>query len=99
VWRRFRVLKSFADRATEAIWLGEQAPELPPSIQRTAYRKLRQLYAAEILADLRIPPNNKLHALKTDRAGQHAIRINDQYRLCFRWDGHDAHDVEITDYH
>jgi len=93
------VLKSFANQATETIWRGENTPELPPSIQRTALRKLRQLYAAESLADLRVPPNNKLHPLKADRAGQHAIWINDQYRLCFRWDGHDAHDVEITDYH
>lgn len=51
------------------------------------------------LRDLRVPPNNKLHALKADRAGQHAIWINDQYRLCFRWEGHDAYEVEITDYH
>lgn len=93
------MLKSFASRATEIVWLGGQSPELPPSIHRTALRKLRQLYAAESLHDLRLPPNNKLHTLKADRAGQHAIWINDQYRLCFRWDGRDAHDVEITDYH
>jgi proteic killer suppression protein len=93
------MIKSFADDATAAIWRGEQAPELPPDIQRTALRKLRQFYAAENLADLRLPPNNKLHPLKAGGAGQHAIRINDQYRLCFRWDGRDSHDVEITDYH
>jgi proteic killer suppression protein len=93
------VIKSFADAATETIWRGGQAPELPPSIHRTALRKLRILNRVVELRDLRVPPNNKLHPLAADRAGQHAIWINDQYRLCFRWAGHDAHDVEITDYH
>ncbi len=92
-------LKSFADHAAEAIWLGETTPELPPSIHRTALRKLRQRDAAVTLNDLRLPPPNKLHALKAERSGQQAIWINDQDRLCFRWDGRDAHDVEITDDH
>ena len=93
------MIKSFADDATAAIWRGEQPPELPPGIQRTALRKLRILNRVAALTELRVPPNNKLHPLKADRAGQHAIRINDQYRLCFRWEGRDAHEVEITDYH
>ena len=93
------MIKSFADHATEAIWRGENTPELPPSIHHTALRKLRILNRVVALNDLRVPPNNKLHPLKADRAGQHAIWINNQYRLCFRWEGRDAHDVEITDYH
>ena len=91
------MIKSFADRATEAIWHGGQTPELPPSLHHTALRKLRILNRAAELRDLRIPPNDKLRALKADRVGQHAIWINDQYRLCFRWEGHDAYEVDITD--
>jgi proteic killer suppression protein len=93
------VIQSFADKPTEALWLGRRPPELPPSIHRAALRKLTQLEAASKLDELRIPPGNHLEALKRDRSGQHSIRVNDQYRVCFRWDGNNAHDVEITDYH
>ena len=69
------------------------------NIEAVARRKLRQLEIAACLEDLRIPPGNRLEALKGDRAGQHSIRVNDQFRLCFRWRGDSAYDVEITDYH
>jgi len=68
-------------------------------VQRVALRKLRMLDAAESLDDLRVPPGNRLERLRGDRQGQHSIRINDQWRICFRWRGGDAHDVEIVDYH
>jgi proteic killer suppression protein len=93
------VIQSFADKPTEMLWLGRRPAELPPSIHKTALRKLTQLEASLTLAELRLPPGNRLEALKGDRAGQHSIRINDQYRICFRWDGQNAHDVQITDYH
>ena len=72
---------------------------LGADVQRTALRKLRQLDAAVRLEDLRIPPGNQLEKLRGGRAGQHSIRVNDQWRICFRWSGSDAHDVEIVDYH
>jgi toxin HigB-1 len=93
------LIQSFADKPTEAIWLGRRPPELPPPIHKVALRKLTQLEAVSSLDELRITPGNRLEALKRDRAGQHSIRVNDQYRVCFRWDGNNAHDVEITDYH
>jgi toxin HigB-1 len=93
------VIQSFKDKPTEALWLGRHPPELPPSLLKTALRKLTQLEAATSLNELRIPPGNQLEALKGDRAGQHSIRVNVQYRVCFRWEGQNAHDVEITDYH
>jgi proteic killer suppression protein len=93
------VIQSFADKPTEALWLGKKPPELPPAILKTALRKLTQLEAASRLDELRFPPGNRLEALKGDRAGQHSIRVNDQYRVCFQWDGQNAHQVEITDYH
>ncbi len=68
-------------------------------MQKAALRKLLQLDAARDIADLRVPPGNRLEQLKHDRAGQWSIRINDQWRICFRWDGKDAHEVEIVDYH
>jgi proteic killer suppression protein len=93
------MIQSFSDKPAEAIWLGRRPPELPPSVHKVALRKLTQLEAASNLAELRIPPGNRLEALKRDRSGQHSIRVNDQYRVCFRSDGSNAHDVEITDYH
>jgi proteic killer suppression protein len=93
------VILSFSDKPTEALWQGRRPPELPPSIHRTALRKLTQLEAASSLNELRIPPGNRLEALKGRRTGQHSIRVNDQYRVCFRWDGQNAERVEITDYH
>ena len=93
------MIASFACAATHSLWRGQRPPSLPPDIHRTALRKLTQLQAATFLHDLRLPPGNRLEALKGDRRGWHSIRINDQYRLCFRWADQSAHDVEITDYH
>lgn len=93
------MIATFACRATHRLWLGQKPPELPPSILQTALRKLTQLQAASTLNDLRIPPGNRLEALKGNRQGQHSIRINDQYRLCFRWEGREAYEIEIADYH
>jgi len=93
------MIATFACRATHQLWLGQKPAELPPSILQTALRKLTQLQAAAALHDLRIPPGNRLEALKGNRTGQHSIRINAQYRLCFRWVGREAYEIEITDYH
>lgn len=93
------MIKSFARRATEAVFNDRRAPELPPTIQTTARRKLVQINLAQTLSDLRIPPGNRLKALKDNRAGQHSIRINDQWRICFKWTTGGVEDVEIVDYH
>jgi proteic killer suppression protein len=93
------VIRSFRSQETEKVWRGERSRRLPADIQQVARRKLRMVNNAQTLQDLRIPPNNRLEALHGDRAGQHSIRINDQWRLCFRWREGDAHDVEIVDYH
>lgn len=93
------MIRSFIDREAERIWEGTSSRKLPPTIQKVARRKLRMLNAAAVLDDLRIPPANRLEALKGGRRGQHSIRINDQWRICFRWRGSDAYDVEIVDYH
>ena len=93
------VIGSFADKETERVWNGEVSRRLPVQIQAVARRKLRMLDAAQRLDDMRIPPANRLEALKGERAGQHSIRINDQWRICFVWrDGQCSH-VEIVDYH
>ena len=88
---------SFRDSESEKIFHGIRSRKFHP-IEKTAIRKLFQLHAARTLQDLR-SPGNCLEALKDDRAGQHSIRINDRYRVCFVWKDHDAHDVEIVDYH
>jgi len=93
------MIVSFASRETELIWTGLRSRRLPGDIQAIALRKLRMLNQARILTDLRIPPANRLEALKGQRAGQHSIRINDQWRICFVWSEHGANDVEIVDYH
>lgn len=93
------MIRSFADAETKKVFERQRSRRLPPDVQRSAHRKLLLLDAAEALGDLRIPPGNRLERLTGDRAGQHSIRINDQWRVCFRWDRGDAHDVEITDYH
>ena len=93
------MIKSFRDRDTERLFKREQIRRLPSRLQRSGLRKLLILDAAERLADLKLPPGNRLEKLKGDRAGQHSIRINDQWRICFRWRDGDAHDVEISDYH
>jgi proteic killer suppression protein len=93
------VIASFKDKEAERIWLGEFSRRLPQEIQDVARRKLRMLNAARTLMDLRVPPANRLEALKGGRAGQFSIRINDQWRMCFRFAAGQATDVEIVDYH
>ncbi len=93
------MIRSFRDRETRKIWAGERSRRLPGDIQDVALRKLRQLNRSVRLEDLRIPPGNGLEALTKDRKGQHAIRINQQWRICFRWSEGGCEDVEICDYH
>lgn len=92
------MIESFACGETERVFRGELSRRLPTDIQRTARRKLLQVHAATQLGDLRVPPGNRLEPLRGARAGQHSIRINDQWRICFRWES-GAHEVEIVDYH
>lgn len=93
------MILSFADRETEQLWNGERCRKLPPDIQKRAYDRLRFIDAADVLEDLRFPPGNRLHALKDDRAGQHSVSINGQWRICFTWKDGAAFNVEIVDYH
>ena len=93
------MLKSFRDRETERLFSRERSRAVRASVQRVALRKLVQLDAAERLNDLALPPGNRLEKLNGDRAGQHSIRINDQWRICFVWRSGDAYDVETVDYH
>ena len=93
------MIRSFADAETEIVWSGRRSRRLPPDIQATALRKLRLLNQAQVLQDLRVPPGNRLELLKGDRVGQHSIRINDQWRICFAWQDGGPSDVEIVDYH
>ncbi|MEO5624528.1 MAG: type II toxin-antitoxin system RelE/ParE family toxin [Dokdonella sp.] len=93
------MIRSFNDREAESIWQGVVSKRLPSDSQVVARRKLRMLNAAGALNDLRVPPANRLEALKGSRKGQFSMRINDQWRICFRWSDGDAHDVEIVDYH
>ncbi len=93
------MIKSFRDRETEQIFQGQFARRIPKEIQRIAARKLAMIEAVTHLDTLRVPPSNRLEKLKGERAGQHSIRVNDQWRICFVWRDGDAYDVEITDYH
>ena len=93
------MIRNFSDKEAEKIWSGTSSRRLPTDIQTIARRELRMLNNAAALDDLRAPPANRLEALKGDRKGQHSIRINDQWRICFCWTEGDAHDVEIVDYH
>lgn len=93
------MIRSFACKDTERLFQLEKVRSFPPDIQRTALRKLAQLNAVTELQQLRVPPGNRLEALKHDRKGKHSIRINDQWRVCFRWESDGPHDVEIVDYH
>ena len=93
------MIKSFKDKETERLFHRESSRKLPQDIQRVAFRKLRMLQRARSLEDLKAPPANRLEALKGDRKGQHSIRINDQWRVCFLWQDGDAHGVEIVNYH
>lgn len=93
------MIRSFRCKETERIWHGDRSRKFPGDIQDRAFRKLRQLDAAATVDDLRNPPGNRLEALKGDRKGEMSIRINDQWRICFRWTEGEATDVEIADYH
>jgi len=93
------VIKSFADRETRRLWERGRSRKIPVDLHRRALRKLAMLNAAASLDVLRAVPGNRLEKLSGDRAGQQSIRINDQYRVCFVWEGGDAYEVEIVDYH
>jgi proteic killer suppression protein len=93
------MIRSFSDKETERVFRRQRGAKLDRTLQRAALRKLLLLDAAESLQDLRVPPSNHLEKLAGDRQGQYSIRINDQWRVCFRWDQGNALDVEIVDYH
>lgn len=93
------MIVSFRDSDTELLWDTGKSRRIPADIRRTAWKKLAILNAAVEIANLRVPPGNRLESLTKDRKGQHSIRINDQYRVCFRWLDGNATDVEIVDYH
>ena len=93
------MIKDFGDRDTQRLFARESVPRFPSDLHRTMLRKLVVVDAAEALEDLRSPPGNRLEKLKGDRAGRHSIRINDQWRICFRWVDGDAYEVELVDYH
>jgi proteic killer suppression protein len=93
------VIKSFAGAETLRIWSGRRSRRLPQEIQPAALRKLRMLNQARTLSDLRVPPGNRLEALQGDRRGQYSIRVNQQWRIRFRWQEGGAQDVAIVDYH
>ena len=93
------MITSFKDKETEKIWNGTVSTKLPFEIQQTARRKLIMINNSQNINDLRIPPANKLEKLQGDLKNKYSIRINDQWRILFRWDGHDSSEVEIVDYH
>ena len=93
------MIQSFADDTTRKVWARQRVARVGPDVQRMAQRKLRQLNAAERLEDLRLPPGNRLEKLYADRAGHYSIRVNDQFRICFRWTRAGPEDVELVDYH
>ena len=93
------MIRGFRDTETERLFRRERGSKLARPLQRAALRKLLLLDAAESLGDLRVPPGNRLEKLAGDREGEYSIRVNDRYRVCFRWEGGDAHDVEVVDYH
>ena len=95
----FYVIKTFADKRTQELFVTGKARRLPPDIVKRALRKLEQINAATALSDLRVPPSNRLHALGSDREGQHSISVNDQWRICFLFEDGKAYDVEVCDYH
>ena len=93
------MIESFADKRTAAIFDGQYVKGLPAELQNTMRRKLKTIDAAGVLGTLRMPPGNAREALKGDRKGQHSVRVNQQWRICFRWKAGNAHDVEIVDHH
>lgn len=94
-----RVIRTFADRRTQELFATGAAKRFPPDVARRAARKLEYVDLARTLEDLKVPRGNRLHALKGDREGQHAISVNEQWRICFRFVDGDAYDVEVCDYH
>ena len=93
------MIKSFADRQTQELYVNGRVRHFPPDIAKRAARKLEYVHLATTLDDLNVPPGNRLHALEGNRKGQYSISINDQWRICFRFVGGDAYDVEVCDYH
>ena len=93
------MIKTFADKHTEELFLDGNSSVLPPDVRKRALRKLDRVDTAYRVDDLRVPPGNRLHKLQGDREGQWSLSINDQWRICFRFEGEDAYDVEICDYH
>lgn len=93
------MIKTFADKATYDLYLTGKSRHFPAEIHRRAIRKLEYIDLATRLDDLKVPPGNRLHELTGDRKGQHAIRVNNQWRICFRFVDQDAYEVELTDYH
>ncbi|MEE4606028.1 MAG: type II toxin-antitoxin system RelE/ParE family toxin [Desulfobacteraceae bacterium] len=93
------MIKTFAGKETQQLFVKGKSKRLPPNLIRRAIRRLEYIHWATSLNDLRVPPSNRLHSLKGDREGQHSISINDQWRICFRFIDGDAYDVEISDYH
>lgn len=93
------MIKSFNCKETEKIFNRKYSKKLPETIQQRALRKLRMLDAADNINGLRVPPGNRLEELSGSRKGQHSIRINNQWRICFEWKNNDAHNVEVVDYH
>lgn len=93
------MIVSFACKQTQKIWNGERVKKFPPSIQHSARRKLRMLNNAHAPEDLRVPPGNQLEKPQGSRVGQYSIRVNDQWRICFKWHNEAVHEVEIVDYH
>lgn len=93
------MIQNFGEKETEQIWLGYYSKKLPSKIQHSARRKLRMINSAQNLNDLRVPPGNRLEALKGNLKGYHSIRINEQWRIIFQWIDNDAFEVEIIDYH
>ena len=93
------MIKTFANKETQQLFVRGKSKRLPSELIKRAIRRLEYVNYATSLSDLRVPPGNRLHALKGDRKGQHSISINEQWRICFRFIDGDAYDVEITDYH
>lgn len=93
------MIKTFSDKETEKVFNRNYSKKLPETIQKRALRKLRMIDAADDINDLRVPPGNRLEVLRGRREGQHSIRINNQWRICFTWFKDDAYDIEIIDYH
>jgi proteic killer suppression protein len=93
------MIRNFADQEAELVWKGGRSRKLPSDIQQVARRKLTQLEASERPNDMRVPRGNRFEELKGKRKGTYSVRINDQWRITFRWSGGDAHDVRIEDYH